>query len=133
MLTKCIHISSNTVTSQPSSDHPSFEAYSEFHNIHSTRDKDLSYNSCHNHKNPNDESVINELSVHTYRIHKCILTIKQNDASVCYDRIIANHSSLKSRREVTPKRVFQLRVSTLDSSKHHVHTSIVSQKILHQY
>ena len=62
MLTKCIHISSNTVTSQPSSDHPSFEAYSEF--------QDLSYNSCHNHKNSNDEIVINELSVHTYRIHK---------------------------------------------------------------
>ena len=76
------------------------------------------------HKSSNDASVINELIVDTCRIQKCILTIKQNDASACYDRIIANHSSLNSRREGTPKKVCQLRVNTLNSSKHHVQTSL---------
>jgi len=76
------------------------------------------------HKSSNDASVINELIVDTCRIQKCILTIKQNDASACYDRIIANHSSLNSRREGTPKKVCQLRVNTLNTSKHHVQTSL---------
>ena len=76
------------------------------------------------HKSSNDASVINELIVDIYRIQKCMLTIKQNDAAACYDRIIANHSSLNSRREGTPKKVCQLRVNTLNSSKHHVQTSL---------
>ena len=72
------------------------------------------------HKSSNDASVINELIVDTCRIQECILTIKQNDASVCYDSIIPNHSSLNIRREGTPKKVCQLRVNTLNFSKYHV-------------
>ena len=76
------------------------------------------------HENSNDASVINELIVYSCRIQKCILTIKQNDASACYDRIIANHSSLNSLRERTPKKVCQLRVNTLNSPKDHVQTPL---------
>ena len=47
------------------------------------------------HKCSNDASVIKELIVDTCRI-QFFLTIKQNDASAYYDRIIANHSSLNS-------------------------------------
>ena len=50
-----------------------------------------------------DASVIHELIVNTYHIAKSILKIKQNDASACYDRIIANYSSINSRRECNPK------------------------------
>ena len=60
----------------------------------------------------------------TCRIQKCILTVKQNDTSAYYNRIIANHSSNNSRREGTLKKVCQLRVNILTSSKHHVQTSL---------
>ena len=41
----------------------------------------------------------------TARIQLQIIAIQQIDASACYDRITANHVSLNSRREGTPKKV----------------------------
>ena len=76
------------------------------------------------HKIFNDSSVINELIVDTCRIQKCILTMKQNDASAWYDRIIANYPSINNQREVTPKQFYKMRINALDFSIHHVQTSL---------
>ena len=54
------------------------------------------------HKTSNDSSVINELILDIFRIESCIVTMKQNNASACYDRTIANYSSINSQREGTP-------------------------------
>ena len=43
--------------------------------------------------------------------------MKQNDASVCYERIIVNHSSINSQREGTQQKVCELRCNTLNESR----------------
>ena len=50
----------------------------------------------------NDTSLLNELILDICCIQKCIFIMKQNGASVCYDRILANYSSINSQRKVTP-------------------------------
>ena len=50
--------------------------------------------------------------------------MKQNDASACYDRIIANQLSINSQREGTPKKVFKVRVNTLNILIYHVQISL---------
>ena len=54
-------------------------------------------------KNSTDASMINEFILDTTKIHQQTIVIQQNDASACYDRIIANHASINSRREGTPE------------------------------
>ena len=50
--------------------------------------------------------------------------MKQNDASACYDRIIANQLSINSQREETPRNACTLRCKVLQQIKHHVQTSL---------
>ena len=79
-------------------------------------------------KSSTDATMINEFILDTARIHQQIIAIQQNDASACYDRIIANHASINSRREGTPKRVCKLRANTLHSTKFHIQTSLGTSK-----
>ena len=72
--------------------------------------------------------MINEFILDTARIHQQTIAIQQNDASACYDRIIANHASINSRREGTPKRVCKLRANTLHSTNFHIQTSLGTSK-----
>ena len=72
--------------------------------------------------------MINEFILETARIHQQTITIQQNDASACYDRIIANHASINSRIEGTPKRVCKLRANTLHSTNFHIQTSLGTSK-----
>ena len=75
--------------------------------------------------------MINEFILDTARIHQQTIAIQQNDTSACYDRMIANHASINSRREGTPKRVCKLRVNTLHSTKFHIQTSLGTSKASH--
>ena len=58
------------------------------------------------------------------RINDQPLTIQKNDANACYNRIIANHVSLTSRRKSTPKYVCKLRANTLNSTQYHIQTTL---------
>ena len=79
-------------------------------------------------KSSTDVAMINEFILDTARIHQQTIDIQQNDASACYDRIIANHASINSRREGTPKRVCKLRANTLHSTNFHIQTSLGTSK-----
>ena len=79
-------------------------------------------------KSSTDAAMINEFILDTARIHQQTIVIQQNDASACYDRIIANHASINSRREGTPKRVCKLRANTLHSTNFHIQTSLGTSK-----
>ena len=72
--------------------------------------------------------MINKFIIDTARIHQQTIAIQQNGASACYDRIIANHASINSRREGTPKRVCKLRANTLHSTNFHIQTSLGTSK-----
>ena len=72
--------------------------------------------------------MINEFILDTARIHQQIIAIQQNDASACYDRIIANHVSTNSLREETKKRVCKLRANTLHYTNFHIQTSLGTSK-----
>ena len=76
------------------------------------------------YKSVTDGILINEFIIETVRINHKPLAIQQNDASVCYDRIIASHASLNGRREGTPKNVCILRTNTLQSTQYHVQTAL---------
>ena len=56
-------------------------------------------------KSATDAALINKCTIETARINHQALVIQQNDASACYDLIFANHASLNSRREGTPKKI----------------------------
>ena len=77
--------------------------------------------------------MINELILDTTRILQHTIAIQQNDSSACYDRIIANHASIISRREGTPKRVCKLRANTLHSTNFHIQTSLGKSKESHSH
>ena len=77
-----------------------------------------------NYKSTTDGALIDKVIIEMARINHETLTIQQNDVSACYDRIIANHASLNSRREGTPKNVCKLRANTLQSTQYHVQTAL---------
>ena len=52
-------------------------------------------------KSTPDAVLTNAFIIETTRINEKPLAIQQNNISVCYDRIIANHASINSRREGT--------------------------------
>ena len=79
-------------------------------------------------KSSTDVTMINEFILETARIHQQTIAIQQNDTSVCYDRIIANHASINSLREGTPKRVYKLRANTLRFITFHIQTSLGTSK-----
>ena len=72
--------------------------------------------------------MTDEFILDTAEIHQQTIVIQQNDASACYDRIIANHTSINNRREGTPKRVCKLRANTLHSTNFHIKTSLGTSK-----
>ena len=75
-------------------------------------------------KSATDAAPINEFIIDTAKINQQPFAIQQNDASAYYDRINANHVSINSRRERTPKTVFIFRVNVLHSTKFHVPTAL---------
>ena len=76
------------------------------------------------HQSVIDAALINEFKIDTARTNQQPLAIQQNNTSVCYDHIIANHASLNSRREETPTNVCKLRANTLHSTQYHVQTAL---------
>ena len=79
-------------------------------------------------KSVTDAALVNESIIDTSIINQQPLAIQQNDASACYDRIIANHTSINIRRKGTPKNVCKLRGNVLYSTKIHVQTALDTPK-----
>ena len=69
-------------------------------------------------------ALINEFITETHRLTFHNLVIPQNDAKVCFDRIINNHSTLHSRRFEISDKVCKIHSTTLRNIQYRVQTAL---------
>ena len=69
-------------------------------------------------------ALINEFITETHRLTFHNLVIPQNDAKVCFDCIINNHSTLHSRRFEISDKVCKIHSTTLRNIQYRVQTAL---------